>query len=114
MTAVNLEIALRQFGRRNRKVNGAKRLTTIHFVAITLLTLAAYCGMGILSNQKEDAASAIRFFSRALAIDPTNASAHYNLSKSYQMQGRMADAENEMKKFREAETRAQEKEGLSR
>jgi Flp pilus assembly protein TadD len=62
--------------------------------------------MGVLSNQKGDPARALRFLSRAVAIDPLNASAHYNLSRSYQLEGRVVEAENEL---REAEALAKQK-----
>ena len=40
---------------------------------------------------------------KALAIDPLNAPAHYNLSTVYTLQGKLSDAQQEINRFNEAE-----------
>ena len=70
----------------------------------------ALIDMGGLSAEKGDLAKAEKYLTRATALEPFNASAHYNLSMVYQMQGKTAEAEQEMKKFKEAEALSQQKE----
>ena len=76
---------------------------------IDLNYVPALVAMGILSREKGDYTSATRFFTKATALEPLNASAHYNLSLVYRMQGQTFDAENEMKKYREAEAATRRK-----
>ena len=70
--------------------------------------------MGSLRAEQGNFEKAIQFFSKALAIDPLNATAHFNLSTLYKMQGRFAEAQVEMVKFRDAESVAKQKGGQSR
>lgn len=73
--------------------------------------IPALIDMGSLRAEQGDFANAIQYFNKALIIDPLNATAHFNLSTLYKMQGRFADAQNEMIQFREAEAMAQQKKG---
>ncbi|MGB9082736.1 MAG: tetratricopeptide repeat protein, partial [Desulfuromonadaceae bacterium] len=73
--------------------------------------IPALIDMGSLRAEQGDFANAIQYFNKALAIDPLNATAHFNLSTLYRMQGRFADAQNEMIMFKEAEAMAQRKKG---
>lgn len=76
---------------------------------IDLNFVPALVNMGILSKEKRDFESATRFLTRAIAIEPSNAPAHDNLSMVYRMQGRMVEADSEIKKAMEAETTAKQK-----
>jgi protein O-mannosyl-transferase len=71
--------------------------------------LPALVGMGRLSVQQGDLAHATGYFVRTLALDPSNAPAHYNLSLVYERQGRFDEARQEMIRFRESEGRARQK-----
>jgi len=44
----------------------------------------------------------LKYLRRALALEPMNATARYNLSMLYRMQGKTAEADAEMRKYREA------------
>lgn len=74
----------------------------------------ALVDMGSIRAEQGKTAEAILYLNKALASDPLNASAHYNLSALYKMQGRFAEAQAEMIKFREAESVSKQKGGLSR
>jgi tetratricopeptide (TPR) repeat protein len=74
----------------------------------------ALIGMGTVSANRGDLANAIVNFSRAIANDPGNPAAHYDLATVYRMQGRVLDAEKEMEQFRNAEAAVKQKEGVSR
>ena len=63
----------------------------------------ALIDMGSLKAEQRDSVNAIEYFSKALSREPMNASAHYNLSMVYKIQGRLAEARQEMNKFQEAE-----------
>jgi tetratricopeptide (TPR) repeat protein len=63
----------------------------------------ALVDLGGVSAEKGDFAKAVTCLTRAIALEPSNAAAHYNLSMVYQMQGKTAEAEQEMKKFKEVE-----------
>jgi tetratricopeptide (TPR) repeat protein len=76
--------------------------------------IPALIDMGRLSATKGDAVTAERYFSRVLALDPFNASGHYNLAMVYRMEGRTVEAENEMNKFREIEAGTRRKESTDR
>jgi Tfp pilus assembly protein PilF len=65
--------------------------------------------MGRLKAEQGNFADAQQFLNRALAIDPLNAPAHYNLSTVYSMEGRIADAQQEMIRYREAEAHEKQK-----
>jgi tetratricopeptide (TPR) repeat protein len=79
-------------------------------LAINSNYIPALIDMGSLNAEREDFASAIQYFNKALTIDPHNAAAHFNLATMYKMQGRFADAQDEMAKFSEAEKTQQKKE----
>ena len=66
--------------------------------------------LGGLSAEKGDFVKAEKYLTRATALEPFNASAHYNLSMVFQMQGKTAAAEEEMNKFKEAEALSRQKE----
>ncbi|MFZ2950975.1 MAG: tetratricopeptide repeat protein, partial [Desulfuromonadaceae bacterium] len=70
--------------------------------------IPALVDMGSLSAGQGKLATAIQYFSKALALEPSNASAHYNLAMVYQMQGRTVEAEQEMGKFRKAAASAEQ------
>lgn len=63
----------------------------------------ALVDLGGVSALKGDLVKAVKYLTRAVAIEPLNASAHYNLSRVYQLQGRAAEAEQELIQAREAE-----------
>jgi tetratricopeptide (TPR) repeat protein len=65
--------------------------------------IPALIDMGSLKAEEGDLVRAAQYLSKALTLDPMNASVHYNLATVYRMQGRFADAQQEMIKFREAE-----------
>ena len=44
---------------------------------------------------------ALKYLQKVVSAEPLNASAHYNLSMLYQMQGQPAEAESEMKRYNE-------------
>jgi protein O-mannosyl-transferase len=69
----------------------------------------ALIDMGGVSAEKGDLAMAVKYLARAVALEPLNASAHYNLAQVYQMQGRTAEAGEEMEKFKEAEALSKQK-----
>ncbi len=69
----------------------------------------ALIDMGSLSAEQGKLADAIRYFSKALVLEPSNVSAHYNLAMVYQMQGRSAEAQAEMIRFKEAEALSKRK-----
>jgi len=69
----------------------------------------ALVDMGGLSAEKGDFVKAEKYLSRAIGLEPLNATAHYNLAQVYQMQGKMAEADEEMKKASEAEALSQKK-----
>jgi tetratricopeptide (TPR) repeat protein len=69
----------------------------------------ALVDMGGLSAEKGDFAKAEKYLTRATSLEPLNATAHYNLAQVYQMQGKNAEAEVEMKKANEAEALSQKK-----
>jgi tetratricopeptide (TPR) repeat protein len=55
-----------------------------------------YVLMGKVLLKKNDAVLAVRSLQRALAMDPNNFMAHNLLGQAYRMQGKAADAENEL------------------
>jgi len=73
--------------------------------------IPALVNMGHLSAMKGDFVNAAHYLNRAVTIEPLNAPAHYNLSMVYQKQGRLAEAQAEMIKFREAEAVAKQRGG---
>ena len=69
----------------------------------------ALVDMGGLSAEKGDFTKAEKYLTRATALEPLNAAAHYNLAQVYLMQGKNAEAEVEMKKVNDAEALSQQK-----
>ncbi len=74
----------------------------------------ALVDMGSIRAEQGKTAEAIVYLNKALALDPLNASAHCNLSALYRMQGRFAESQAEMTKFREAESVSKQNERLSK
>ena len=64
----------------------------------------ALIDMGSLAAEKGDMAGSLEFFSKAGGLDPNNPSIHYNMSRVYELMGRMAEAKNEMTRFKELDT----------
>lgn len=71
----------------------------------------ALIDMGSVRAEQGNLEAAVQYYNKALAIDPLNAAAHGNLSTLYKMQGRDAEARNEMVTFNEAEAMAAQKKG---
>jgi len=71
--------------------------------------IPALVDMGSIRAGQGNSAEAIRYLSKALVLDPLNASAHYNLSELYKMRGQLAESEVEMARFRDAESGAKKK-----
>ncbi len=68
--------------------------------------IPALIDMGNLRAGQDKPAEAIPYFNKVLDLEPENASALYNLAEVYRMQGKHAEAERTLIKFREAEARA--------
>ena len=62
----------------------------------------ALIDLGGLNAEKGDFVKAEKYLARAVALEPSNASAHYNLAQVYLMQGKNAQADIEMKKYQDA------------
>lgn len=75
--------------------------------------IPALIDMGSLRSEQGDFAGAIQYLTKAILLEPLNASAHYNLAMVYKMLGRVVDAEKEMEKFKEAEAIVKQKKGLA-
>jgi len=69
----------------------------------------ALVGLGGVSAETGDLAKAVQYLSRATSLEPLNAAAHYYLSRVYQLQGRAPEAEQEMKKGKDAEELSKQK-----
>ncbi len=63
----------------------------------------ALIDMGSLRAELGAGDEAVRYLKRALALEPSNASAHHNLALVYRMQGLQAESALEMDRYREAE-----------
>jgi tetratricopeptide (TPR) repeat protein len=63
--------------------------------------IPALIDMGNLRAEQGDFAGAVQYFNKALVLEPSNVSVHYNLATVYQMQGRFADSRQEMNRFKE-------------
>ncbi|HBG04286.1 MAG: hypothetical protein A2075_06285 [Geobacteraceae bacterium GWC2_58_44] len=89
------------------------RATTMLLEALAINPdyVPALIDMASISAETGAAEKALRYLTRAVALDPLNASAQYNLSMLYQMQGRPAEADTAMKKFTELEAIAKQKQG---
>jgi tetratricopeptide (TPR) repeat protein len=68
----------------------------------------AIVDMGSISAEKGDTANAIKYFTRAIELDPSNGQAHYNLSQVYEMVGKTAEAKQEMDRAKESEARVKQ------
>jgi len=86
-----------------RKYNNAKNILW-RALLVKPDCVPALVAMGHLGYEQRNFVNAIRYLEKAITIDPSNASAHKNLSLVYQNQGRPAEAQDEMRKFREADT----------
>ena len=73
------------------------------------LFVPALIDMGSLAAEKGDLAKSLQFFSKAVASDPLNPAAHYNLAQLYEMMGKTADAQEEMKKYSELDALSKQK-----
>lgn len=89
------------------------RATTMLLEALAINPdyVPALIDMGSIYAENGALEKALKYMKRAVVLDPLNASGHYNLSMLYQMQGRSAEAETEMKKFNEAAALAQQNQG---
>jgi tetratricopeptide (TPR) repeat protein len=74
-------------------------------VSIDPLFVPALIDMGSLSAEKGDLADSVKYFSKAVTLDPLNPAAHYNLSLVYESLGKMPEAQEEMTKFKGLEAR---------
>jgi len=63
----------------------------------------ALIDMGSINAEKGDSEKAVGYFTKAVALEPLNATAHFNLAQVYEMQGKTAAANDEMRKFKESE-----------
>lgn len=68
--------------------------------------IPALIDMGSLKSEQGDLDAAVRYLTRAIALEPSNRSARYNLAMVYRLQGRPAEARNELERFRETEPAA--------
>ncbi|HZV80806.1 MAG TPA: tetratricopeptide repeat protein, partial [Geobacteraceae bacterium] len=73
--------------------------------------IPALIDMGSLKSERGDLAGAITYLTKAIALEPSNRSAHYNLAMVYRMQGRSAEAQQELARFTEMEAGVQQKKG---
>jgi tetratricopeptide (TPR) repeat protein len=69
----------------------------------------ALIDMGSLYAEKGNLTGAVEYFGKAVAHDPLNPSAHYNLSMAFELMGRSAEAREEMEKYRKLEASARQK-----
>ena len=58
----------------------------------------ALVGMGRIAAERGDSDESLKYLVQAKMLDPVNPAVHYNLSLVYRMQGKTAEAEEEMKK----------------
>jgi Flp pilus assembly protein TadD len=64
-------------------------------------SVPALIDMGSVAAEKGNLTGAVEYFSKAIALDPLNPQAHYNLSMAYELMGRQPEAANEMKRYKE-------------
>jgi len=64
--------------------------------------------LGSLYAEKGNLAVAERYFRKAVALEPLNPSAHYNLSLAFDLMGRPADARAELAAFKDLEARSRQ------
>jgi tetratricopeptide (TPR) repeat protein len=87
-------IAMRSFDKAEKLLHEALIIDTDFVPALV--------DLGSVSAEKGNSDKAVEYFSKAIAIEPENTSAHYNLSQVYQEQGKTAEANEELKKYNEA------------
>ena len=68
----------------------------------------AYLDLGAIYLQRKNYQQAHAALSQAVALDPNQPDAHYQLGRLYQAQGNSAGADKELKKVRELHARADE------
>lgn len=73
----------------------------------------ALVDMGALRARQGDLADAIHYLNKAIALEPLNIQAHYNLAMVYQLQGRTEEAQAEMARLRRGGAASKPKGGLS-
>jgi len=73
----------------------------------------ALIDMGNLFGEKKDMAGALKYFTKAVVLDPLNPSIHYNLSIVYDLAGRPDNAREEMKKFKALDAESKQKKQAS-
>lgn len=99
-------------------IAGRKYINAANILRRALLVkpdfVPALIAMGSLIVEKGDIAKALPYFTQAEVLDPGNLAAHYNLSQLYEALGRKAEAQEEIKKFKEAETVSKQKGNASR
>jgi protein O-mannosyl-transferase len=71
-------------------------------------SVPALIDMGGVAAEKGNLVGAVDYFSKAIALDPLNPQAHYNLSMAYELMGRQAEAASEMKKYKELDASARQ------
>jgi tetratricopeptide (TPR) repeat protein len=76
--------------------------------------IPALINMGSLSAEKKDFTTAVTYFTKAVALDPANLTAHYNLSMTYEILGKTAEAREYMSKFRELDARSAQRQEQNR
>lgn len=74
--------------------------------------IPALIDMGSLKSERGDLAGAIQYLTKAITLEPLNSTAHYNLALVYRMQGRSAEAQQELARFKEIEKVMQQKKGI--
>jgi protein O-mannosyl-transferase len=68
----------------------------------------ALIDMGSIAAEQGNLAKALEYFTRATDLAPLNPSGHYNLSLTYELMGRITDAQEEMKKFGDLDSRSKQ------
>jgi Flp pilus assembly protein TadD len=71
-------------------------------------SVPALIDMGSVAAGKGDLAGAAGYFGKAIALDPLNPQAHYNLSMAYELMGRQVEAATELKKYKELDASARQ------
>jgi tetratricopeptide (TPR) repeat protein len=71
--------------------------------------IPALIDMGNVATEKHDMVGALKYFTKVVTLNPLAPSTHYNLSITYELLGRPAEAQEEMKKFGELALKAKQK-----
>jgi tetratricopeptide (TPR) repeat protein len=71
-------------------------------------SVPALIDMGSVAAGKGNLAGAVEYFSKAIALEPLNPQAHYNMSMAYELMGRPTEAANEMKRYKELDATARQ------